>query len=203
MMKTMARRIDSSSVGDPVRFRSLPDLERGLRGLGDRPTDDGRVGLIVRRGDDGIREVLDGVTVTPETGIPGDSWARRTPTKPEMQIAVMQSDVAELIANGQPLALFGDGLFLDFDLSAENLPEGSRVRIGEATLEVTPQPHDGCLKFRARFGEDALRFVSKPDLRHRNLRGIYMRVLEAGRILPGDAVSVLFRNATAVRDRSA
>jgi MOSC domain-containing protein YiiM len=110
-----------------------------------------------------------------------------------MQIAVMQAAVAELIANGQPLTLFGDNLFLELDLSAQNLPAGSRVRVGEAVLEVTATPHNGCRKFQARFGQDALRFVSSKELRHRNLRGIYMQVLEPGDVRPGDAVEVMAR----------
>jgi MOSC domain-containing protein YiiM len=119
---------------------------------------------------------------------------------PDAQLAVMQRDVAELIANGQPLTLFGDNLFLDLDLSAENLPAGSRVRAGTALLAVTPKPHDGCRKFRARFGNDALRFVSKGELRHRNLRGIYMRVVEAGELGVGDAVELVAPGrATAAR----
>ena len=111
----------------------------------------------------------------------------------DMQIAVMQKDVAELIANGQPLSLFGDCLILDLDLSAANLPPGSRVRAGGAILEVTPFPHNGCQKFRARFGEDALKFVSTKKLRHRNLRGIYMCVAKEGEVAIGDAVQVLSR----------
>ena len=46
--------------------------------------------------------------------------------------------------------------------------------------------------FRAvQFGDDALRFVSKPDLRPRNLRGIFMRVVQGGEVGPGDPVEVL------------
>jgi MOSC domain-containing protein YiiM len=77
------------------------------------------------------------------------------------------------------------------------LPPGSRLRVGEALLEVTPAPHNGCQKYRARFGEDALRFVWMQELRHRNLRGIYMRVETAGRVKPGDRVNVLSRAAAA------
>ena len=105
----------------------------------------------------------------------------------------MQIDVAELIANGQPLTLFGDNLFLELDLSAANLPPGSRLRAGTATLEVTPEPHDGCRKFRERFGDAALRLVSRRDLRHLNLRGVYLQVVEAGEIAVGDPVQVLSR----------
>ena len=105
----------------------------------------------------------------------------------------MEIAVAELIANGQPVTVFGDNLFMNLDLSRQNLPTGSRLRVGEALLEVTPKPHNGCRKFAARFGDEALRFVSKLELRHRNLRGIYMRVLEGGRIESGASVEVLSR----------
>jgi MOSC domain-containing protein YiiM len=186
--------VDSSSVGDPGRFRTLGELERGLESL-TPPQTAGRVVLLVARLDGGRRETPAKVRVGPDVGVPGDAWGRRPAPKPEGQIAVMQRDVAELIANGQPLTLFGDNLFLELDLSTANLPVGSRVRAGGATLEITPKPHDGCRKFRARFGPDALRFVSKPDLRHRNLRGIYMRVVEGGELGVGDPVEILARGA--------
>jgi MOSC domain-containing protein YiiM len=184
--------VDSSSVGDPGRFRALGELEHALRSL-TAPRDAGRVALVVARVDGGRRETPARVRVGPDVGVPGDAWGRRSEPKPEGQIAVMQRDVAELIANGQPLTLFGDNLFLELDLSATNLPVGSRLRAGGATLEVTPKPHDGCRKFGARFGPDALRFVSKPELRHRNLRGIYLRVVEGGELGVGDPVEVLAR----------
>lgn len=131
--------------------------------------------------------------MTPEAGIPGDAWGRQRHPAPEAQLTVMQIDVAELIANGQPLTLFGDNLFLELDLSAANLPPGSRLRAGTVTLEVTPKPHTGCRKLRERFGDAALRLVSTPDLKHLNLRGVYMRVVENGDIAVDDPVQVLSR----------
>lgn len=185
--------IDSDSVGDPALFLTLDCLELSLANQPDAPTGMGRVALIVRRVEGGLRVLLDRVVMTPESGLPGDAWGRQSERLPDAQLAVMQVDVAELIANGQPLELSGDNLYLELDLSAENLPAGSRLRVGQALMEVTPQPHNGCRKFRARFGEDALRFVSMPDLRHRNLRGIYLRVIEPGEVAVGDPVQVVTR----------
>jgi MOSC domain-containing protein YiiM len=192
---TSERHVDSSSVGDPTRYATLEHLERSLAALPGAPITTGRVVLLVRRGEGGLRETLDRAHLAPDTGLPGDEWGRRMEPNPEAQLTVMQIDVAELLANGQPVTLSGDNLFFELDLSAANLPPGSRLRVGGATLEVTPKAHNGCKKFQARFGPEALRFVSKPDLRHRNLRGIYMRVVQPGEVTPGDRVEVLVRAA--------
>jgi MOSC domain-containing protein YiiM len=139
--------INSASVGDADRFLTLAELEQRLTKLA-APKDSGRVTLIVCKGADGGREVQQKVFLGTDTGVPGDAWGRAKQPNPETQLAVMQQDLAELIANGQPVTLFGDNLFLDLDLSNANLPTGSRVRAGGVLLEVTPFPHNGCKKFR-------------------------------------------------------
>ena len=187
------RRIDSQSDGDAAAFLALDVLEARLAAAPRAPADVGRVRLLVTRHRGGVRESLERVAMSPESGMPGDSWGRQRHPAPEAQLAVMQFNVAELIANGQPLTLFGDQLLLDLDLSQANLPAGTVLRAGTATLEVTPMPHNGCRKFRARFGDGALRFVSSPALRHLNLRGIYLRVIEAGEIAVDDEVRVVRR----------
>jgi MOSC domain-containing protein YiiM len=183
--------IDSNTLGDPTHFRTLEDLERMLETQPGAPANSGRVELVVMKGAGGRRETPDRVHLAPATAVPGD--AGHDHEDGDTQLTIMQRDVAELIANGQPLPLFGDNLFLDLDLSIQNLPPGSRVRVGSAILQVTPVPHNGCRKFRGRFGDNALRFVSKQELRRRNLRGISMRVLEGGEVRPGDLVEVLSR----------
>jgi MOSC domain-containing protein YiiM len=188
------RLIDSRSDGDAAAFLSLDVLEARLAAAPRAPADIGRVRLLVTRHHGGRREVLERATMTPESGMPGDSWGRQRKPSPEAQLTAMQFNVAQLVANGQPLTLFGDQLFLDLDLSSANLPAGSVLRAGTATLEVTPMPHNGCRKFRARFGDGALRLVSKPDLRHLNLRGIYLKVVEAGDIGVDDDVRVVRRH---------
>src|SRR5688572_27264359 len=179
--------------GDLSCHLLLAELEAGLRGMPASPTGVGRLVLIVRRRPDGVRETPTRVTLTPEEGVPGDGWARRPPRDLVAQLAVMRRAVAELISNGQPLTVFGDNLFVDLDISAGNLPTGTRLRVGEAILEVTPKPHNGCKKFRARFGADALQFVQAPATRDQNLRGIYWRVVEAGDVEVGAEIRVLTR----------
>jgi len=190
-------RVTSDSVGDPDRFVGFAELQRAHEALPRAPAHEGRVALIVRRRELGRRELPERLRLTPEGGVPGDAWIERASPDPAGQIAVIQADVAKLIANGQPLELFGDNLFLELDLSRANLSPGSRLRVGGAILEVTPKPHNGCRKFRARFGADALQFVAAPERRHCNLRGIYMRVHEAGDVCVGDSVSVIARAAAA------
>ena len=185
--------IDSQSVGDPGRFLGFESLASGLSSLAPSPADEGRVALIVTRSTGGVRQVHDSIRLSIDGGIPGDAWGRGEDRSIDAQLAIMQTGVAQLIANGQSLLLFGDNLFLDLDLSSGNLPVGSVVRAGDATLTVTVKPHNGCSKFRARFGLDAVRFVSDPQIRGLNLRGIYMRVIEDGKVAVGDPVRVIQR----------
>ena len=185
--------LDSRAVGDPARFLPFDELRARLETRPPAPRDVGRVVGLVTRVDGGRREILTRARVTVTGGMPGDAWGRKPDPKPEAQLAVMQVDVAELIANGQPLALFGDNLFLDLDLSAANLPPGTRLRAGGVTLEVTPKPHNGCGKFGARFGEDARRLVIDPGLRPRNLRGIYLRTVMDGELAVGQTIEVVRR----------
>lgn len=164
--------IDSGALGDPARHLTLAQLNEGLQALPPAPKGKGRVVLIVRKGERGVRHVLDVTELTLK----------------DPPLTVMQADIARLMANGQPLELFGDNLFLDLDLSTEGLPTGSLVRVGKALLEVMLKPHNGCRKFLARFGPGAMQFVSRPETRHRNFRGVYMRVKEPGELRRGDSV---------------
>jgi MOSC domain-containing protein YiiM len=86
-----------------------------------------------------------------------------------------------------PLA--GDQLVVDIDMSEANLPPGQRLSIGSAVLEISAEPHTGCVKFARRFGNDALRFVSTPTGQAMRLRGVNARVVRSGQIRAGDIVA--------------
>ncbi len=103
----------------------------------------------------------------------------------------MSARAAALVSGGDDpdgWAQAGDQLYVDLDLSEENLPAGSRLEIGEAVLEVTAEPHLGCGKFVKRFGVDALKLVNSAEGRALRLRGVNTRVVVPGRVAKGDAV---------------
>jgi MOSC domain-containing protein YiiM len=98
--------------------------------------------------------------------------------------------IALLAQDRERWPLAGDQLYLDLDLSVDNLPPGTRLTIGSAVLEVTALPHTGCASFSQRFGSDALRFVNSPMGKQLHLRGINTRVIQPGTIQVGDLVKV-------------
>lgn len=174
---------------------TLADLDAGLDHLRASPTDRGTVDLVVRRPDIDEREVLDEGELVVGEGLAGDNYLARGSSAtddgsahPEAQINVMNSRAVDLVAAGDrsrwPLA--GDQLFVDLDLSTDNLPVGTRLQAGTAVLEVAQKPHNGCQKFSARFGVDAVRWVNADRSQRR--RGLNAIVVEAGVVRPGDAI---------------
>jgi hypothetical protein len=180
-----------------MRQLTQEELEAGLAGIRRSPATEGTVELIVRRPGVDAREVLEEGRLTEEDGLVGDHWrargSRSTPdgsADPECQLTLMNARLIDLLAGGDREAwpLAGDQLYVDLDLSLENLPAGTRLAVGTAVVEVTAPPHTGCAKFSARFGSPALRFVNSPEGRALRLRGVHARIVQPGEVRPGDAI---------------
>ena len=177
-----------------VKHLTIEELEAGLATIRQSPQDNGVLELIVRRPQVGGREVLAEGELDLLQGLVGDNWGMRgslrTPdgsSHPDMQLNVMNSRVIALVARVRgrwPLA--GDQLYIDLDLSADNLPPGTRLALGSAVIEVTAVPHTGCKKFVSRFGPEAAKFVNSPVGRQLHLRGINAKVVQPGTIRVGD-----------------
>ena len=173
-----------------MRHLTQEELTAGLEEILKSPKDEGVVHLIVRRPETEHREVLKTGTLDPAFGLQGDNWLSRGSratadgsAHPEMQLNIMNSRVIALVAQDpQRWALAGDQLYIDMDLSPENLPPGTKLSIGSAIIEVTAPPHTGCKKFVARFGKDAMMFVNSGIGKKLNLRGINAKVVEAGTV---------------------
>src|SRR5882762_7923926 len=160
------------------RHLTTAELEEGLGTIRQAPKTEGLLEMIVRRPDVGAREVIDEGRLDPAEGLVGDNWKDRTSAR---VIALLAQEKARW-----PLA--GDQLFVDLDLSAANLPPGTRLAIGSAIVEVSEEPHTGCGKFVSRFGIEATTFVNSTLGRELQLRGINARVVQAGAIRVGDVV---------------
>jgi MOSC domain-containing protein YiiM len=173
---------------------TVAELEAGLGEILGAPADDGIVELVVRRPAEGEREILEEAELVVDEGLVGDSWVDRHEYDPggAAQLTLMNTRAIALIAAGRdqwPLA--GDQLFVDLDLSEENLPPGTRLALGSAVIEVSEMPHTGCAKFSSRFGSDALRFVNSPEGRRLRLRGLNARIVVSGTVRRGDRIRKL------------
>ena len=179
--------------------RTLAELEAGIDHIRSSPSTAGTLDLIVRRSTVDEREVVDTADLDRDHGLVGDSWRDRlSPEDAEnrlaraWQLTVMNSRAIALIAiEPERWSLAGDQLYVDFDLSEENVPPGTRIAVGEAVIEVSEPPHRGCQKFSSRFGLEALRFVNSEVGRDLHLRGINAKVVTAGRVRRGDPVRKL------------
>jgi hypothetical protein len=189
---------DLAQVGDTsaVDTTETRDFEPHLDRIREAPRDVGRLELVVRRPAVDQREVVAEAELDPARGLVGDGWLERGSrsmpdgsANPDCQLTLMSTRVLEAIEPDParwPLA--GDQLYVDFDLSIEGLPAGSRVAIGSAVIEVTEKPHTGCAKFSARFGSDALRWINSPVGRAHRMRGLNARVITPGTIRSGDTI---------------
>ena len=182
-----------------MKHLTTEELEAGLGDIRRSPKDEGVLELIVRRPSVGERESLTEGELDVVQGLVGDTWSTRGSRRskdglahPEMQINIMNARVIALVAQARERwHLAGDQLFVDLDLSLENLPPGTRLAVGSAVIEVTPEPHTGCEKFVSRFGVDAMKFVNSPLGRQLNLRGINAKVVQPGVIRVRDLAKKL------------
>jgi len=177
----------------------MSELEARLDEVIRSPKDKGVLEMIVRRPAVGAREILEEGQLDLVDGLVGDTWRLRTSRRtadgtphPDMQLNLINSRLVALVAQERSRwHLAGDQLYVDLDLSEANLPPGTRLAIGSAVIEVTAEPHTGCSKFVERFGVDATTFVNALERRYLHLRGVNARVVRAGALRVGDAVSKL------------
>ncbi len=179
-------------------FISRLDLEARLEDIAQSPSQQGTVDLIVCRPQVNLRKELEVGELTIQEGLVGDNWRKMLDegsskyVKPDTQLALINSRVMAAIVNDKhSWQLAGDQFYVDFDLSKNNVPTGTRLIIGNAVIEVTKEPHLGCSKFAKRFGKDAVKFVNSILGQTLNLRGIYARVISPGQVRLGSGINKL------------
>lgn len=177
-----------------TKHLSTEELEAGLEHIRQSPKNNGTLEMIVRRPQVDEREMLNEGILDENEGLAGDNWKIRGSkatedgsAHPEMQLNIMNARVITLLAQDkQRWQLAGDELFIDMDLSDENLPAGTQLALGEAIIQVTAKPHTGCKKFAERYGQAAVIFVNSPEGKKLHLRGVNAKVIQGGKIRVGD-----------------
>lgn len=179
-----------------VRPRTRSELLAALPEIESAPKDAGPLELIAVRPQQGIRRCPETVTLSAERGIEGDHWARGCwkvdaeglPDR-QVQVSLMPVRSIRAIAGGiENWAIAGNNLYVDLDLTPANAAPGTRLALGSAVIEISPEPNFGCDRFIERFGRDACVFVNTGIGRAMSLRGAYARVIRDGMVRVGDIV---------------
>ena len=172
-----------------IRHLLSDQIDAKINQLAESPKDRGVLEYIVLRLPEERRETPQEAAVHPESGLHGDRWGQARSPNLGAQISMMNSRFLRVIAGGEErMPLSGDNLLVDLDLSDENLPSGTRLKIGTAVFEVTDIPHTGCAKFQRRYGVDALEVVNSETYKARRLRGLFTRAIQPGKIRVGDSI---------------
>lgn len=182
-----------------IKHLTKEELEAGLDLIMQAPKDNGLLELLVCRPQENERKILDEGELDLELGLIGDNWKTRGSSRtnngfghPEMQLNIMNSRATALVAQDKSRwQLAGDQLYVDMDISDDNLPPGTQLAIGDAVIEVTAIPHTGCKKFVARFGLEAMKFVNSEIGKKLHLRGINAKVVKPGTIRTGGTIKKL------------
>jgi hypothetical protein len=172
------------------RHATRAELEHGLPEVLSSPVDHGTLVTIVIRPETDVRRVVITADLNARDGVAGDCWSSDFERDVRAQVSLMNARILRQIAgHDDAVALAGDNLIVDLDLSEANLPAGSLIAIGsEVLLELTDVPHTGCSKFEGRYGREACGFVNTPRGKELHLRGRYASVVTDGTIHAGDAI---------------
>ena len=180
-----------------VLHLTMEELDAGLDHIRQAPKEHGLLELLVRRPVSGQREVLAVGQLDPAEGLVGDNWSARGSSltddgmaNPDMQLNIMNARaIAHIAQERERWQLAGDQLYIDMDISEDNMQAGTHLQLGTAIIEVTEVPHNGCRKFTERFGIDAMKWVNSDIGKQLHLRGINAKVVRAGSVHVGDAVT--------------
>jgi hypothetical protein len=177
----------------------MADLMAGLPHVLAAPKDRTTVDRLCFRPAYNERRFPDRLVLTRAEGVPGERWTvapwLRLPDgspDPDIQVSILPRRVLDLVWRdraGTPHP--GDTIIADLDTSEVNLPAGTLLRAGSATLRVSGVFNDGCVKWKARYGADAKAWITAPGHPPLRLRGILCAIVADGAVAVGDTLEKL------------
>ncbi|MFT6089771.1 MAG: hypothetical protein ACJAWM_001153 [Sulfitobacter sp.] len=170
------------------------ECEAALEHILAAPDSGAVIGQLCFRPDFEQRSFPDTLEMTVKHGITGERWTKKPwltlpngDPDPRIQVSILSQRVMDLCWRDRENTVHpGDPIVVDMDLSAANLPVGTRLSAGSAILEVSDKFNTGCIKWHDRYGNDSLRWINKADHREYRLRGILCKIVQDGTVKVGD-----------------
>ncbi len=175
-------------------FVTAEELDQAFTHVMAAPQNTGPVSMLLYRRKYNDRVFSDRLNLTKAHGIEGDfemtmPWLELEDGSPDprIQVSILPQRVLDLCwRNREKTVHPGDQIIADFNMSLENLPTGSLIKVGTAVLRVSDLWNDGCVKWKARCGRPAYNWVRAPAHEPLRLRGIFCSVEEDGVVNIGD-----------------
>ena len=163
------------------------------------PKTDALIAMLCFRPGFNQRTFPDRLTMTRVGGIPGERWLTapwlRLPDgapDPRIQVSLLPTRVMDLVWHDREAVLHpGDPIIADLDMTHANTPPGTLIQAGTAVLRVSDEPNDGCVKWKARYGDAAYAWITAPAHAHLRLRGLLCSVEQDGVVTLTDRLRVL------------
>lgn len=180
-------------------FVTLAELDAALPHVMAAPKTDTVVSGLCFRPGFNLRQFPTRLTLTRAQGVPGERWASqpwlRLPDgspDPAIQVSILPLRVMDLVWRDRAGAPHpGDTIVADLDTSQANLPEGTLLQVGQAVLRVSSVFNEGCVKWKARYGQDAKDWITLPGHPALRLRGALCAVEQDGAVALGDPIRKL------------
>ncbi len=175
---------------------TMAELQAALPNVLAAPKDNAPIEQLCLRPDFGERNFVDEMQLTKEFGIPGERWNYAPWLKhedgtadPRIQVSILGTRVLDLVWRDRENTLHpGDSFMADMDFSHTNMPVGTLLNIGSATLRVTNKFNDACVKWKVRYGKDAKDWIVLPENLTHRLRGVLCEVVKDGWVKTGDLI---------------
>ncbi len=179
-----------------TNFATDGELEAALPQVMTAPLNHGPISMLLYRRKYNDRVFTNQLRLTRSEGVVGDfemnnPWLERDDGSPDprIQVSMLPQRVLDLCwRNRESIKHPGDQIVADLNMSLENLPTGSLIRVGTAVLRVSDLWNDGCVKWKARYGRPAYNWVHAKAHESLRLRGIFCSIEEDGDVFIGDKI---------------
>ncbi len=169
-------------------------LDEALPYIMNAPKDNAPILHLCYRPDVSERCFTDELQLSCDKGVIGDRWLKEVNNggkysgDKRVQVCILPKRILELVwrEDNEQIIYTGDNMIVDMDLSHENLPIGTHIKIGTALLKVSDVYNGGCKKWIARYGETSFYWFNRDDNRTKRLRGMLCEIITDGVVKKGD-----------------